>query len=66
MENKNYELANKQLEKVSAGAENEEINTLMLCDFCSYKIEWAGDYMNGKYYDCPKCKQHSFHGYEYC
>ena len=61
------ELTDQQKEEVIAGAGEEKrgVETVMRCDSCGWEQAWAGDYMNGQFYDCPICKEHSYHGIRY-
>ena len=63
---KTCELTNEQAEQVAAGTDDEGVKTMMLCDACGWKLAWAGDYLNGKYYDCPQCFAPAYHGIYHC
>lgn len=63
---KPIELTNEQAENVSAGTDGKGIKTLMRCEDCGWQINWAGNYMNNHYYDCPQCFAPQFHGIKLC
>ena len=62
---KECELTEKQDEKVVAGENPPDADTLMHCEVCRYEILWGGDYLNGALYTCPVCGAHAFRGIRY-
>ena len=69
----NFELNDKEMDLVNGGYDSptiEEdgkgIKTLMRCEDCGWQINWAGNYMNNHYYDCPQCFAPQFHGIKLC
>lgn len=63
--NKNLtELTDEQLEQASGGGD-DQVQTLMRCDFCQSEYPWLGDYMNDAWYICPSCQHRTFHGIRY-
>lgn len=55
-------LTDEQSAEVTAGEEDGDFNkyTLMWCKVCKIERWWAGDYKDGRVFDCPACKSHAF------
>ena len=62
---KTCELTNEQAEQVAAGTDGNRVMTRMQCEACDWVQAWAGDYMNGIYYECPECGAPAYHGVGY-
>lgn len=43
------------LQEINAGSVgDEEVRTVMRCEYCGYEDIWAGNYLNGQMYVCPE------------
>lgn len=61
----NMELNDKAIESVAGGGDDSGI-TQLKCESCRGIFSWRGNYMNDKWYDCPKCKaKGTGHGIKY-
>ena len=57
---KSMELDDEVLDGVTGGSDDSGITTNMICDVCGFHTAWAGDYMNGIMYVCPKTRKTAF------